>query len=84
MPLYEYTCLSCGREFELLILKSTPAPACSHCSSTSIERRLSMFAISSDTSRQASHASAYAHNNKLNAKQEPDKARIQIDHPHQH
>jgi len=43
-----------------------------------------MFAVSSEASRQGSTAKAYAHNNKLNAKQEPDKQRIQIDHKHQH
>jgi hypothetical protein len=49
-----------------------------------VERLLSMFAVSSDASRQASTAKAYAYNNKLNARQEPDKQRIQIDHKHQH
>ena len=43
-----------------------------------------MFAVSSEASRQTNTASAYAHNNKLNAKQEPDKSRIQIEHKHQH
>ena len=54
------------------------------CASESVERLLSMFAVSSDASRQASTASAYEYNNKLNAKQEPDKQRIQIEHKHQH
>ena len=31
-----------------------------------------------------STASAYEYNNKLNAKQEPDKQRVQIEHKHQH
>jgi putative FmdB family regulatory protein len=63
VPLYEYTCLGCEREFELLILGTSQVPACPACASTSV---------------------AFAYNNRLNAKQEPDKARIQIDHPHQH
>ena len=84
MPLYEYRCLGCGRQFELLILKDSPEVACPSCSGATVERMFSTFAVSSDASRQASTASAYKYNNKLNAKQEPDKQRVQIEHKHQH
>lgn len=84
MPLYEYRCSACGHQFELLVMKTSQRIACPACASESVERLLSMFAVSSDASRQASTASAYKHNNKLNAKQEPDKPRIQIEHKHQH
>jgi putative FmdB family regulatory protein len=84
MPLYEYKCLGCGHQFELLILKASQTVACPSCASDSVERILSMFAVSSASSRQASTAGAYKYNNKLNAKQEPDKQRIQIEHKHQH
>lgn len=84
MPLYEYRCLECGHQFELLILKASPAVACASCSSATVERMFSTFAVSSDASRHASTASAYKYNNKLNAKQEPDKQRVQIEQKHQH
>jgi putative FmdB family regulatory protein len=84
MPLYEYKCLGCGHQFELLILKSSQEIACPACASASLERVLSLFAVSSAASRQASTAKAYAYNNTLNAKQEPDKQRVQIEHKHQH
>ena len=84
MPLYEYRCVGCGRQFELLILKGSPEVACPSCSSANVERMFSTFAVSSESSRQASTASAYRYNNKLNAKQEPDKQRVQIEHKHQH
>ena len=84
MPLYEYKCTGCGHQFELLILKASQPVACPECAGKSVERLLSMFAVSSDASRQASTASAYKHNNELNARQEPDKPRIQIEHKHQH
>ena len=84
MPLYEYKCSGCGHQFELLVLKPSQALACPSCAGESLERMLSMFAVSSAGTRQASTASAYEHNNKLNAKQEPDKQRVQIEHKHQH
>jgi putative FmdB family regulatory protein len=84
MPLYEYKCTGCGHEFEVLILKASQPVACPSCASASVERLLSMFAVSSDSSRQSNTESAYKYNNKLNAKQEPDKPRIQIEHKHQH
>lgn len=84
MPLYEYKCLGCGCQFELLILRASQIAACPSCASASVERIFSMFAVSSESSRQASTAAAYKYNNKLNARQEPDKQRIQIEHKHQH
>ena len=84
MPLYEYRCAGCGHGFEVLVLKASQPIACPCCASESVERLLSMFAVSSESSRQANTAKAYAYNNKLNAKQESDKQRIQIEHKHQH
>lgn len=84
MPLYEYKCVGCGHQFEVLVLKASQAIACPSCDGESVERLVSMFAVSSEGSRQANTAKAYAYNNTLNAKQEPDKQRIQIEHKHQH
>jgi putative FmdB family regulatory protein len=84
MPLYEYKCLACERQFELLILRAGQPIACPACSSDSVERLLSLFAVSSDASRQSSEASARKRNAELNKKQDPDKPRVQIDHSHQH
>jgi hypothetical protein len=57
---------------------------CPQCGSPEIEKLISTFAAASDGQQQTSTAKAYAYNNKLNAKQEPDKRRIQIEHKHQH
>lgn len=84
MPLYEYRCTGCCHEFERLVMNTAQTIACPSCAGESVERLLSMFAVSSEASRQASTAAAYKSNNKLNAKQEPDKSRIQIEHKHQH
>lgn len=43
MPIYEYACQDCGREFETLV-RSDTVPECPACHSTQLERQLSVFA----------------------------------------
>ena len=43
MPIYEYACKQCGREFETLVRSSTVAD-CPDCHSTNLEKKLSVFA----------------------------------------
>ena len=57
MPLYEYQCRGCGHQFEALILPKTTA-VCPECQGEDLERMLSMFAVSSDHTRQANLKSA--------------------------
>jgi putative FmdB family regulatory protein len=52
MPIFEYRCLSCSHEFELIVRPQTPPAACPACGSASVERQLSMFAVSSDGTTQ--------------------------------
>lgn len=47
MPLFEYRCLACDSQFELLI-RGAAVPVCPTCGATSLERLLSMFAVSSE------------------------------------
>jgi putative FmdB family regulatory protein len=44
MPLYEYRCQSCGRQFELLVRAST-VPACPDCASLELDKQFSVFAV---------------------------------------
>ena len=46
MPIYEYACHACGREFEALV-RSNTVPDCPQCHSTQLSKRLSVFATSS-------------------------------------
>lgn len=41
MPIYEYHCAGCGKNFELLV-RSDTVPSCPACSSTVLERLISM------------------------------------------
>lgn len=43
MPIYEYACGKCGKEFEMLVRSGT-VPACPGCRSTEVEKKLSVFA----------------------------------------
>ncbi len=49
MPIYEYQCTSCGKEFELLVRGSSPAPQCPSCSSSDLHKKLSAFATMTST-----------------------------------
>jgi putative FmdB family regulatory protein len=43
MPLFEYACQTCDREFETLV-RGQETPACPVCHGTDLTRRLSVFA----------------------------------------
>jgi putative FmdB family regulatory protein len=53
MPLFEYRCLTCDSQFELLI-RGSMTPTCPSCGSASLERIISMFAVSSDGTQRRS------------------------------
>ena len=44
MPIYEYHCHPCDKEFELLVRNSTK-PACPECGSTKVIKKMSTFAV---------------------------------------
>jgi putative FmdB family regulatory protein len=52
MPIYEYACHDCGREFEALVRSST-VPDCPSCHSTDLEKRLSVFATAAQPEQAA-------------------------------
>jgi putative FmdB family regulatory protein len=43
MPIYEFKCAKCGREFEELILGSKEKPACPACGHKKCDKLLSSF-----------------------------------------
>ena len=52
MPLYDFHCQACGREFEALV-RHNDTPECPACHSRDLERLLSSFAVSSAEITQA-------------------------------
>ena len=44
MPIYEYHCQSCNKEFELLVRNSTK-PECPKCGSRKLSKKMSAFAV---------------------------------------
>lgn len=48
MPIFEYKCGECGREFETLVMGSEGDKdvCCPHCQSKKVSRQLSGFALS--------------------------------------
>jgi putative FmdB family regulatory protein len=49
MPLFEYSCRDCDNHFELLVRESTKLE-CPKCTSTKLDKQLSVFAVSAPSS----------------------------------
>lgn len=52
MPIYEYHCKACQRDFEALVWSSNDEASlsCTHCGSKELERILSLFATACSSS----------------------------------
>ncbi len=55
MPIFDFKCRACGREFEALV-RPNDTPECPACHSGDLERLLSSFAVSSAEKTQAAAA----------------------------
>ncbi len=47
MPLYEFECSDCGKEFEVLVLESDETIRCVSCDSDNIGKQFSTFGLGS-------------------------------------
>jgi putative FmdB family regulatory protein len=48
MPIYEYRCRGCSKDFEKYVAATATAVACPSCASADITRKLSVFGLKSD------------------------------------
>jgi putative FmdB family regulatory protein len=42
MPIYEYECTSCGKEFEVLVRNASTKPECPGCSGSDLRKKMSV------------------------------------------
>lgn len=80
MPIFEYACKSCGKEFEALVRPNTDAPACPACKSTELEKLISTPAIKSEST----HGLALKAAKKRDQKQGSENARAQREYELHH
>lgn len=50
MPIYEYRCSKCKKEFEVLVFRATEKVQCKFCGSKKIKKMLSSFGIGGNSS----------------------------------
>lgn len=50
MPIYEYECGDCGRQFEKIVYRTSGTIACDSCGSARVEKRYSAFAVGAGNS----------------------------------
>jgi putative FmdB family regulatory protein len=66
MPIYEYRCRECGSRFEALVRRGdNTVVQCPSCESRDLEQQISLFAVSSEATRQASFSVAKQKNAKV-------------------
>jgi putative FmdB family regulatory protein len=53
MPIYEYLCKDCGREFEKIVPRADSTTECVHCNGQNLEKQLSVFAVAGGSSDSA-------------------------------
>jgi putative FmdB family regulatory protein len=79
VPIYEYTCRGCGKEFEILVRKDD-TPACPSCASRDLEKMLSEVAVKSDST----HARALKAAKRRDTRQGAENARAQREYELKH
>ncbi len=47
MPIYEYTCVQCGHEFEKLVFNTSTPIACPTCHAHKVKKKFSTFGMKS-------------------------------------
>jgi putative FmdB family regulatory protein len=48
MPIYEYKCMKCNKDFEYLVLGSDSSVSCPECNGNKVKRQMSACSFKSD------------------------------------
>jgi putative FmdB family regulatory protein len=83
MPLYEYQCRACSREFELLV-RHGETPVCSSCGSEDLQKLLSQPAVSTESTRAVNFTKARERAKKANRDKEIAQFEYEEKHRHHH
>lgn len=88
MPIYEFKCRTCEKEFEELVLPWLPSasqqPECPSCHGTDVERTLSICAVSSEGTRHASLQKARKKMSAVTKEKETEEFKEMIEHANEH
>lgn len=79
MPIFEYACRACGREFETLV-RPGDTPACPACAGTDLEKLLSAVAVKTEGTRQLGLRAA----KKRDARQQAQQTRERVEYEASH
>ena len=88
MPIYEFKCQSCGDQFEQLVLpwleNASQKPECPSCHGQEVERTLSICAVSSEGTRQASLQKARRKLSSVQKEKDTEEFKEMIEHANEH
>ena len=88
MPIYEFECRACGNHFEELVLpwlvNEAQKPECPSCHAKDVERTLSICAISSEGTRQASLQKARKKMSAVTKEKGTEEFKQMIEHANEH
>jgi putative FmdB family regulatory protein len=80
MPIFEYSCKSCGQEFEMLVRSNGPAPACPACSGADLEKLISRPAIKSESTHGLAMRAARKRDQKAGAEKAREQREYELHH----
>lgn len=79
MPIYDYRCSSCGREFEAFV-RGSKVISCPQCKSEDLERLMSLPAIKSDATHDKAMRAAKARDKKTGQEREHAQRQYELNH----
>lgn len=80
MPIFEYACKQCGKEFETLVRAGSEVPSCPSCKSVELEKLISLPAVKSEST----HALALSAAKKRDKAAASQNARVQREYELHH